>query len=187
MKNSRIGSSVKNALILRAIATGALTVDAEVGAVFCCRNQGYSMPIAPRPVTYVNRAGYVVGRIKVDGAALWYRAHRVIWMSVNGEIPIGMEIDHKNHDRSDNRIENLRLVTPSEQMQNCNNKGSKNSRATLTDEQVACIRKDRSSGVRLKALAARYGTSIGTISMAARGVTYREKYDGFFEFRELKS
>ena len=33
---------------------------------------------------------------------------------MNGDIPDGMEIDHINRDRYDNRIENLRLVTKSQ-------------------------------------------------------------------------
>ena len=40
-----------------------------------------------------------------------YYAHRVIWEMFNGEIPEGMEIDHINCDKHDNRIENLQLVT----------------------------------------------------------------------------
>lgn len=37
--------------------------------------------------------------------------HRLVYEYFNGKIPQGMEIDHINGDRSDNRIENLRLVT----------------------------------------------------------------------------
>lgn len=40
-----------------------------------------------------------------------YLVHRVIWEMHYGEITEGMHIDHINHERSDNRIENLRLVT----------------------------------------------------------------------------
>lgn len=40
-----------------------------------------------------------------------YYAHRLIWEYFNGAIPKGMSIDHINHDPTDNRIENLRLVT----------------------------------------------------------------------------
>ena len=40
--------------------------------------------------------------------------HRVIWKMHNGPIPDGMEIDHINHDRLDNRIENLRIVSRQE-------------------------------------------------------------------------
>lgn len=44
--------------------------------------------------------------------------HRVIWEFVNGPIPEGMVIDHINGVRSDNRIQNLRLATPSQNAQN---------------------------------------------------------------------
>ena len=44
--------------------------------------------------------------------------HRIVWETFNGEIPEGMEIDHINTIRDDNRLENLRLVTHKE---NCNN------------------------------------------------------------------
>lgn len=37
--------------------------------------------------------------------------HRIVWEMFNGEIPDGMQIDHINHERSDNRIQNLRMVT----------------------------------------------------------------------------
>lgn len=38
-------------------------------------------------------------------------AHRIIWEMHNGPIPNGMEIDHINRVRDDNRIENLQLIT----------------------------------------------------------------------------
>jgi len=44
--------------------------------------------------------------------------HRVIWEHVHGPIPKGMHIDHINGVKDDNRISNLRLVTPMENAQN---------------------------------------------------------------------
>lgn len=48
-----------------------------------------------------------------------YGCHRIVWIIINGsDIPKGMEIDHINRNPLDNRIENLRLVTRSENMMN---------------------------------------------------------------------
>ena len=58
---------------------------------------------------FVRADGYV--RIKLRGKD--YLAHRLAWMYVNGHLP-ELFIDHINHDRRDNRIANLRLVTNQE-------------------------------------------------------------------------
>lgn len=47
-----------------------------------------------------------------------YREHRLAWFYVYGEMPNGFLIDHRNGIKSDNRINNLRLSTPSENMRN---------------------------------------------------------------------
>jgi hypothetical protein len=41
-------------------------------------------------------------------------AHRIIWEMMNGPIPEGMFIDHVNGDQYDNRMENIRLATNSQ-------------------------------------------------------------------------
>lgn len=46
-----------------------------------------------------------------------YKEHRVAWALEYGEWPKG-QIDHINRVKSDNRIENLRCVTPSENQSN---------------------------------------------------------------------
>ena len=57
--------------------------------------------------------GYRTGRI--DAAN--FKAHRIAWSIYYGEWPSN-QIDHINGIRTDNRIENLRVVTPQENMRN---------------------------------------------------------------------
>ncbi len=57
--------------------------------------------------------GYV--RICIDYKE--YRAHRLAFLYMTGELPTGV-VDHINHVKTDNRWENLRLVTHQE---NCKN------------------------------------------------------------------
>lgn len=40
--------------------------------------------------------------------------HRAVWEAFNGPIPGRLEVNHKNLDRSDNRLENLELLTHQE-------------------------------------------------------------------------
>ncbi|WP_407220268.1 HNH endonuclease [Enterobacter sp. CPE_E1214] len=54
----------------------------------------------------LHNAGY--RRVMINGVK--YLSHRLIWVLFNGRIPNGKHIDHQNHVRIDNRIENLRLV-----------------------------------------------------------------------------
>ncbi len=58
-------------------------------------------------------AGYV--QVRVRGVN--YRAHRIIWLWLNGVWP-SLHIDHVNGIRSDNRPSNLREVTQSTNLQN---------------------------------------------------------------------
>lgn len=69
------------------------------------------------------RAGDIAGRITRDGYRqicidrTYHQAHRLAWIYVFGYVP-DAEIDHKDHDRGNNRLENLRQVTKSQNAQN---------------------------------------------------------------------
>lgn len=56
---------------------------------------------------------HTTGYVKITCNYKYYLAHRIIWEMHNGKIPKGMEVDHINHIKNDNRIENLRLVSRS--------------------------------------------------------------------------
>lgn len=61
----------------------------------------------------INKNGYAVTQIN---GTLHY-VHRLVWLYAHGEWP-SKQIDHINRNRSDNRLENLRLATSVEQGQN---------------------------------------------------------------------
>jgi len=58
------------------------------------------------------------GYYQVQITGKLYMVHRLIWIMYNNEIPDGMEIDHINHERDDNRLVNLRLVTRQDNRRN---------------------------------------------------------------------
>ena len=69
-------------------------------------------------------AGSVAGRINLKGYRIIgisgkdYRAHRLAYLYMTGNWP-KQQIDHKNGNRSDNRIDNLRDVSCRDNQNNC--------------------------------------------------------------------
>jgi hypothetical protein len=74
--------------------------------------------------------GKEAGSLRPDGYRIinkfrvQYYAHRIIWCLHRGDIPDGMHVDHINGNRSDNRIENLRMVQIAENNKNVSVRGS---------------------------------------------------------------
>lgn len=65
-----------------------------------------------------NRDGY--REVKVAEPNKWKLKHRVIWEQENGPIPKGYNVQFKNHNPQDLRIENLYLISKMDQMRNEN-------------------------------------------------------------------
>jgi len=60
---------------------------------------------------------YVYFTPSKEGKCAHKSIHRCVWEAFNGPIPGRLEVNHKNLDRADNRLENLELVTHQQNIQ----------------------------------------------------------------------
>lgn len=60
--------------------------------------------------------GYYHANARINGRPTTLLLHRVVWEDNNGAIPNGYQVHHKDHDRDNNSIENLELMTQSAHM-----------------------------------------------------------------------
>ena len=86
-----------------------LKYDAATGAfTWLCNRKGRAARVGA-PAGCRRSDGYM--QIVLDGQRIYI--HRLVWQIERGPIPSDMEIDHIDHNPSNNRISNLRLVTSS--------------------------------------------------------------------------
>jgi len=62
----------------------------------------------------LHRTGYSVMTVRKDDIQKQLRIHRFVWECLNGEIPTDKVINHKNGIKTDNRPDNLELMSSRE-------------------------------------------------------------------------
>lgn len=60
------------------------------------------------------KQGYKSVSLRVNGKTIVKLVHRLVWEVFNGPIPKGLVVNHINEDKTDNRLENLNLLTLTE-------------------------------------------------------------------------
>lgn len=58
------------------------------------------------------------GYLRVQCKGKTYKVHRLVYEAFNGPIPVNLVVDHINRVRWDNRLDNIRIVTQSENRRN---------------------------------------------------------------------
>lgn len=75
-----------------------------------------------RPIkVQLDKHGYPSAMLCQNGKYTTVRVHRAVWEAFNGPIPGRLEVNHKNLNRADNRLENLELLTHQENVQHAHN------------------------------------------------------------------
>ena len=136
-------------------------------------DKGLLIGIRGNPITARDPDGYIRA-IASKGVVRGY-AHRVIWQTVHGDLPEGMQINHKNGIKSDNRIQNLELCTAIENHAHAvasgltDTRGVKNGRSILTPEAVRHIRGSNQTHAELSSL---HGVSTEQIRRVRNGTSW---------------
>ena len=113
------------------------------------------------------KAGYPSLRIRLSFGDKEIRGrvsvHRAMWVLCRG-IPLSLdaEVDHIDHNRENNRLENLRLISKQENVPH---------QITYADAEE--IRRKREDGNTLKALAEEYGISQSSVRNIIRRKTHK--------------
>jgi hypothetical protein len=96
----------------------------------------------------INSDGYYTGIFRVNKKACNYKVHTLVALAFIGQIPKGMEVNHKNGIKTDNRVENLEIITKSQNIKhafniglNKPNKGEKNGNSKYTKEDAIKVKK----------------------------------------------
>lgn len=146
------------------------------------RTERYGRRIC-RKIALRKKLGYLVAHLCKDAVRKDFHAHRAVWMAFNGPIPAGMEINHKNGLRHDNRLANLEVCTRREnnlhkfrvlgyRSQGRGLPGEANGSSKLTADDVRAIRIFNTIGLPQKTLGNLFGVSQPMIGLIVR----REKW-----------
>jgi len=163
-------------IVIKAVLRGELEIDTS-GRVWRVgwRRRDRTYPCKKRRAEH-KACGYLQVRIMEKGKRVNASAHRLIWQYINGDIPPGLTINHKNGKKTENWPDNLELATYSDQMKHAHKTGLssqwgvRNHQCKLTDEQVLEMRTLYATGdYKQGILAKQFGISFQTASRILRG------------------
>jgi hypothetical protein len=128
----------------------------------------------------VSRTGYYQVNLYLEGRVKHFYVHRLVAAAFIKPIPEGMEVNHKDGDKSNNDVDNLEIVTAEENLRHARETGlmpsggERSPVAKLTEEEVGEIREAKVRGERAALVAARFGVCERTIYGIWERKTWRQ-------------
>lgn len=125
--------------------------------------------------------GYITFHFYKDGKQKHPLAHRIVWAAFNGPISKGLEVNHKNGCKYDNQLENLELMTRSENMlhgfrelgfSRNRIKGPDHPKSKLSENDIEEILELRRGGMRRYLVAQKFNVSPPAIRRIEMGLNW---------------
>jgi len=142
-------------------------------------NRGYSKSRKSRLLSpTIDKYGYYKLHLSKNDVRGYFTIHVLVAKAFIGDRPDGLQVNHINGVKTDNRPENLEYVTGSRNIVHAQDMGLKpvGSRcwqAKLSESDVSTIKALIRQGVNIIEIADRYGVVKQTISSIKQGVTWK--------------
>lgn len=174
-------SMSKDEMILSILKSGDISIGPS-GVVWRHRKSNGQVVHPARRIDHLDEVGYRAVKLTVNGVRFSTSAHRIQWINHNGAIPEGLEVNHIDLDKTNNRIDNLEIVTHRENITHAikggkwpSRKGENNPCVRLTWEQVRYIREEvKAKRETQAAMAKKFCVNPVTIHMIVAGKNWKE-------------
>jgi len=118
--------------------------------------------------------GYRQVRLTTNDKTKDFKVHRLVLEAFIGPCSKGKECAHLDGTRTNNRVDNLRWVTRTENqshrvLHGTSNRGERSGRAKLTEKKVHDIRKRLANGETKRSISSKYGVTTTTINQISTG------------------
>lgn len=155
----------------RVRADYALAMVAPKGQTRCLAERGGIL------ILNMESSGYLQAVLNVGKLRKHRMVHRLVMAAFVGQCPDDMQVNHKNGEKTDNRLENLEYMTHRDNMIHAakvlgvmSRKGTAHGNSLITEEMAARIKERLAAvGPKCKMIATELGVSIHIVSNIRRG------------------
>ncbi len=154
----------------------------ETGDIVRTATHGQQPKAIRRIIRPYKKNGYLAITIQFHQTRERFYVHRLMYETFRSPIPSGLEINHRDGNRENNRLDNLELVTRSDNMLHCFRelnpslnrvRGTQHHKAKLTPQDVENIVKLSRAGSSQREIAQMYGVSKNSIRLILKGKNWK--------------